>query len=520
MSQKTAGKTTLIIKRLTGVDLDATRSFLRTQCFVEGKGFSSQYAGQGVVSCTTTAMCVYALSETGPLTQPEKSEFQRILLAFRLNSPSGQAGAFPRTTGQTPSAWTTGQATLALDSLGAPWQVMQPSVEWLLRTQSVNGGWNFPGTDTSHQRLIYSFYPALVVSRFRARLGKRGAKALARLSIFLDSCEERDVPSWSPLRKHLQCIVATSGRDRRMLARVSSFTQYWELFEEEWPTIHVDEDWLPDRFSMALMPGSNYLHLRRLVRPDDPLALLHVRYFADERIGYGWNDRREDQPKTWATALGALTLHRWIQDLEHAGTILRRLPTRPELLARLRSGNLPVSKTSRTARSLSRRMAELRAGPTHATKYQHCVRDVFTFLFGDMLKEPRLESKTFFGTQRRDVTFRNAADRGPWFDWKTRHETDSLLVECKNKNALNYDDLRQTASYLGKRMGRIAVLACRKNSGDDVWQMLNWFVNNDEKYILVVNDENLVDWIRLKDRGEDPTDAIADLYRSLREGAQ
>jgi len=165
-------------------------------------------------------------------------------------------------------------------------------------------------------------------------------------------------------------------------------------------------------------------------------------------------------------------------------------------------------------------MAELRAGPTHATKYQHCVRDVFTFLFGDMLKEPRLESKTFFGTQRRDVTFRNAADRGPWFDWKTRHETDSLLVECKNKNALNYDDLRQTASYLGKRMGRIAVLACRKNSGDDVWQMLNWFVNNDEKYILVVNDENLVDWIRLKDRGEDPTDAIADLYRSLREGAQ
>ena len=101
-----------------------------------------------------------------------------------------------------------------------------------------------------------------------------------------------------------------------------------------------------------------------------------------------------------------------------------------------------------------------------------------------------------------------------------RHEAESLLVECKNKNVLTYDDLRQTASYLGKRMGRIAILACRKNSGDDVWEMLNWFVNNDEKYVLVVNDENLIDWIRLKDRGENPTDAIADLYRSLREGAQ
>src|SRR5207249_7085582 len=115
MSQRT-GDTSPVIKRLTGADLDATRAFLRKQCFVEGKGFSSQYAGQAIVSCTTTAICVYALSETGPLTQQEKDGFQRVLLAFRQNSPAAQAGAFPRTTGQTPSAWTTGQAALALAS--------------------------------------------------------------------------------------------------------------------------------------------------------------------------------------------------------------------------------------------------------------------------------------------------------------------------------------------------------------------------------------------------------------------
>src|SRR5436309_8267208 len=49
------------IKRLTGADLNATRSFLLKECFVQGKGFSSQYAGKGGVSCTTTAICVYAL---------------------------------------------------------------------------------------------------------------------------------------------------------------------------------------------------------------------------------------------------------------------------------------------------------------------------------------------------------------------------------------------------------------------------------------------------------------------------
>jgi hypothetical protein len=518
MSQQTVANTSPVIKRLTGADLDDTRAFLRKHCFVEGKGFSSQYAGQGIVSCTTTAICVYALSETGPLTQQQKDDFQGVLLAFRRNSPADQAGAFPRTTGQAPCAWTTGQAALALASLGAPWRVIQPSVEWLLRTQAANGGWNFPGTDAGHQRLIYTLYPTLVLARFRRRLGDRGAKALARVSAFLNACDERD-PWWSPLREHLRRVVATPTRNRRVASR-SSFTAYWELFEERWPTNHVDEDWLPERFSMALMCGSNYLHLRRMVRPDDPLALLHIRYFADERIESGWNDKREDQPKTWATALGALSLHRWAHDLAGARATLRRLPTRAELVARLESGIQPVPKMSRAARLLLRRQAELQAGTTHATSYQHWVRDVFTFLFGDVLKEAKLESKTFFGTQRRDVTFRNAAEKGPWFDWKIQHRIDSLLVECKNKNSLSYDDLRQTASYLGKRMGRVGILTCRKNCGDDVWQMLNWFVNNDEKYVLVVNDENLIDWVRLKDRGEDPTDAIADLYRSLREGAQ
>jgi hypothetical protein len=452
------------------------------------------------------------------LTHQEKEEFQRVLLAFRRDSAVDQAGAFPRTTGQSPSVWATGQAALALASLGTPWRVVQPSVEWLLRTQAANGGWNFPGIDAPHQRLIYALYPTLVLTRFRRRLGNRGANALARLSSFLDSCPERDVPWWSPLWEHLSRIALMPTRKRRLPR--PSFTAYWELFEDRWPTIHIDEDWLSERFSMVLMPGSNYLHLRRIVSPDDPVALLHIRYFADERVGDGWSDKAEEHPKTWATALGALTLHRWAQDLIRTGVALRRLPTRPELLARLRAGSQPVSQTSPAARALLRRLKELSAGVTHATRYQHWLRDAFTFLFGDVLKEPKLESKTLFGTQRRDVTFRNAAEKGPWFDWKNRHGIHSLLVECKNKRLLSYDDLRQVASYLGKHMGQLGILACRENCGESLWKMLNWFVTNDDKYLLVVNDQNLVDWIRLKDRGEDPTDAIADLYRSLREAAQ
>src|SRR5438270_592913 len=85
-----------------------------------------------------------------------------------------------------------------------------------------------------------------------------------------------------------------------------------------------------------------------------------------------------------------------------------------------------------------------------------------------------------------------------YIDWKREHNILSVLIECKNQKRLSYGDLRQTACYLGKTMGRLGILTSRKTAADDVWDILNWFVSNDDKYILVVNDQNLVDWIRLK----------------------
>jgi hypothetical protein len=156
MRKSTALTPTTVIKRLVGIDPVVSRDFLLEESYVPGQGFWSQYVGLGAVSCATTAICAYALSEMGSLTPQQKREFQRVLLAFRLADP---AGAFPRTTGGTASTWTTGQAVLALLSLGAPWSQIRPSIEWLIAVQAPNGGWNFPGSDAGQERPIYSFYP-------------------------------------------------------------------------------------------------------------------------------------------------------------------------------------------------------------------------------------------------------------------------------------------------------------------------------------------------------------------------
>ena len=515
MRKSTAPTPTTVIKRLVGIDPVVSRDFLLEESYVPGQGFWSQYVGLGAVSCATTAICAYALSEMGSLTPQQKREFQRLLLAFRLADP---AGAFPRTTGGTASTWTTGQAVLALLSLGAPWSQIRPSIEWLIAVQAPNGGWNFPGSDAGQERLIYSFYPALVLARCSRRIGPAAAYALSRLRSFIASADDRQDPFWTPLRLHLE-LLTRGSRSRKRIDH-GMFSDYWQLFEDGWPTRHVTENWFTLRFNMALMCGSNYLHLRRIVQPDDAMALLHVRYLADERVGSGWNDEHEQNPKTWATALGALTLNRWAHDLIRTRAKLNRVPIRTELVTRLATQAGDAPRPSQQASSMLQRLSTLPSGVSHAAKYQTWVRDAFVFLFGDVLKEPKLESRTFFDTLRRDITFRNAAESGPWFDWKMHYKIDPVLIECKNKDRLKYGDFRQTGSYLGRRMGYLGILACRKTSGGDEERILNWFVGNDEKHVLVVNDRTLIDWIRLKDRGGDVTAAIADLYRSLREGAQ
>lgn len=317
------------------------------------------------------------------------------MLAFRVAFPSEHAGAFPRTTGGEPSAWTTGQATLALLSLGTKWDLVRPSVDWLLARQAPGGGWNFSGTGEGHERLIYTLYPALVLHRCKKRLGRAGKHALNRVSAFVDSCEEQRLPFWFPLRNHLRGLLGKGcGGNRKQ--DDATVDDYWQMFEHGWPTERVDDDWLADRFNMASMCGANYLLLRSEVPADDPLALLHLRYLADERIGNGRSDQRENYPKIWATALGALTPHRWARDFSQLRSSLSRLPTRSELVSNLRGRTRRAGPVSKEAHSLVCRFSLLRPGNQDARKYQSVVLDAFAFLFGAVLKEPKPESRRFW----------------------------------------------------------------------------------------------------------------------------
>ena len=140
--------------------------------------------------------------------------------------------------------------------------------------------------------------------------GQAAKQGKTRFLVYLLSLNRmrRKIHSGIRSKDRLRALLRRSHGQQR--AGDASLNNYRRLFDDGWPSERVDEDWLSNRFNMALMYGSNYLLLRHQIAPNDPLALLHIRCLADERISTGWSDKREEQPKMWATALGALTLHR------------------------------------------------------------------------------------------------------------------------------------------------------------------------------------------------------------------
>lgn len=502
-----------LVRKLTGINLSAVRkSLLSWHRPKEGFGI---YAGSPA-SCSCTALCAYVLARTGRLPESRWKSLAQNLFAFRART-SGGGGAFPRMPEGEPSTWTTGLATLALLALDVPWEEVEPSVRWLLQEQGASGGWTY-SPESPEERLIYTIYPTLVLARTQLKLRNEGSAALDRVCHYLNICKERDEVFWTPavhFLKRVSTLKADPGAKREPV----DLADYVQIFAQQWPVERIDEDHLPRRFNMAAYAPSNYMFVRRLVGPTDPVSLLHMRCLADERLGDGWSDSpRDDRPKTWATALGLLTLASWSRDLEREQPSITRLPTRVEIV---RSHDHQPSAPCPEGRRLLAKLQKIPTGQEGADNYRDWVRDIFVYLFSKDLEKPSTEVRTWLGTQRRDVTFAVKNHDSPWREWKRNYGVPaSIVVECKNKAKLNPVDIRQLACYLGKKMGRFGIMVTRKSTIDDLRDHLNWFENNDDKCILVFNDDALKDWITMKARERDPTEAVVDLHRALAEASQ
>lgn len=164
--------------------------------------------------------------------------------------------------------------------------------------------------------------------------------------------------------------------------------------------------------------------------------------------------------------------------------------------------------------SLRRRLNSVPAGMAGWRQFEDTCVDVLTFLFVPPLADPKIQPRTYSGSERRDAVFPNR-DRHATGHWgNLLSELDARLIpfEFKNYDAadIGKDEVLQTRSYLTRPMGRLAIIVGRKAPDKGAHIKRNTLYSTDQVVILFLTSKHLIEMLYRKERGEDPADVIMD----------
>jgi hypothetical protein len=163
-------------------------------------------------------------------------------------------------------------------------------------------------------------------------------------------------------------------------------------------------------------------------------------------------------------------------------------------------------------------------GHEHFQTLEHMVRVTFNFLFRGDLGDGRVQSRTEpenEGIEIRDLLFANKADRGFWKDLKDKYAASEIVVDAKNKDELDRDDLRQLYCYLKPALGFWGFIVCRSPQPPLIHAFNRTLFKNfrQERGLLILSDEDLRRMVSIKNNGNSPAsylhDRMSEFLRSV-----
>jgi hypothetical protein len=159
-------------------------------------------------------------------------------------------------------------------------------------------------------------------------------------------------------------------------------------------------------------------------------------------------------------------------------------------------------------------LKSIEPGREDAGDFEDFVEDALSFLFEPDLTSPDSQVYSSDGHHIPDITFRNDATSGFWLDVKHRYGAQVLVVEAKNKEELPNEDLNQLLSRLNPSKAQYGVIVCRKVSDNDIDRVVNR-MKTEERGVLVLTDQDIRKLLRIKGKGGNPADYVAEKHRQL-----
>jgi hypothetical protein len=184
----------------------------------------------------------------------------------------------------------------------------------------------------------------------------------------------------------------------------------------------------------------------------------------------------------------------------------------------LLGAELVAPVTEETSSSLEGELKSVPSGKGYWSLYQKVCGDILDYLFSPPLQSSLREHRNSSGVNRRDIIMPNYATAGFWHFARMTYQADYIVFDAKNFTGnVGKSEVLQLANYLSSHgTGLFGALVTREGENEAAHYVRReqWIVHR--KMILIINDDDIIQMMAIKDGGDSPDALIRQKVEDFR----
>lgn len=180
-----------------------------------------------------------------------------------------------------------------------------------------------------------------------------------------------------------------------------------------------------------------------------------------------------------------------------------------------------LGNTSSLTPKLSASLRSLPCGHDDWREYERLCTEILTYVFAPELAAPDIQSRSDDGLDIIDAIFPIRSNQAPWSLVRSEYKTRFVVAEFKNYcDPIGQAQVESIAQYLWRPAQRFfGMLVSRKNPSHNAIAQRRRKWIEEEKCIIFLTDENLLEMLQLRESQAQPFDVVdaqlEDFFRTL-----
>ena len=156
-------------------------------------------------------------------------------------------------------------------------------------------------------------------------------------------------------------------------------------------------------------------------------------------------------------------------------------------------------------------LSKCKPGQEHWREFEEICIEVLNKVFVPPLECVKAQARTESGLERRDAMLPLLGAKDGWEQISQKYDAHFLLCEFKNYvNPIHKDEVDQAANYLKKHVGRLGIIFSRLPPSPSALDAKRSIYADSRKLILFFEDKRLIEFLKLKEAGQNPLGLIYD----------